>query len=110
MSKNFSKARNRGRSIALRFKQLKVLIRQGEARAATRLCKVEESNLHFMNMPFYETGKVKKRPISDEDVQMIVDLYRELKPHQVYAAGDLRDPHGTHRTCLKRDFASLQGC
>ena len=58
-------------------------------------------------MPFYETGKVKKLPISDADVQMIVDLYRELKPHQVYAAGDLRDPHGTHRTCLS---AILQAC
>ena len=103
----FLKGKKPGQVDSTEIQTIKGLIRQGEARAATRLCKVEESNLHFMNMPFYETGKVKKRPISDEDVQMIVDLYRELKPHQVYAAGDLRDPHGTHRTCLN---AILQAC
>lgn len=103
----FLKGKKPGQVDSPEIQTIKGLIRQGEARAATRLCNVKEENLHFMNMPFYETGKVKKRPISDEDVQMIVDLYRELKPHQVYAAGDLRDPHGTHRTCLN---AILQAC
>jgi len=60
-----------------------------------------------MNMPFYETGGVKKKPLGREDIQMTVDLLRKLKPHQIYAAGDLTDPHGTHRTCLK---AIIQAC
>ncbi len=85
----------------------KGLIRRGEARAAMRLCGISSKNLHFLDMPFYETGRVKKLPISDQDVRIIVDLIREVKPHQIYAAGDLSDPHGTHRTCLR---AILMAC
>ena len=87
--------------------KIKELIRKVEAKAATRLCGVPEKNLHFLKMPFYETGTVKKNPIGDEDVQIIVDLLNEIEPHQIYAAGDLRDPHGTHRVCLS---AILQAC
>ena len=65
---------------------IKGLIRRGEARAATRLCKVSADQLHFLDMPFYETGKVKKKPLSDADVQIVLDLFDEIKPHQVYAA------------------------
>ena len=86
---------------------IKRLIRQGEAKAATRMCGVPEANLHFLNMPFYETGTVKKKPLDEADIQIILDLLDQLKPHQIYAAGDLRDPHGTHRTCLS---AVLQAC
>jgi glucosamine-6-phosphate deaminase len=86
---------------------IKTLIRRGEARAATRLCRVPAEQLHFLDMPFYETGKVKKKPLSEEDVQIILDLFQQLKPHQIYAAGDLCDPHGTHRTCLN---AILHAC
>jgi len=86
---------------------IKGLIRRGEARAATRLCGVPASQLHFLDMPFYETGKVKKKPLSEEDVQIIMDLFKEMQPHQIYAAGDLCDPHGTHRTCLN---AVLEAC
>jgi glucosamine-6-phosphate deaminase len=89
------------------IQKIKGLIRRGEARAATRACNIPESQLHFMDMPFYETGRVRKKPLGDEDIQMTVDLFRELKPHQIYAAGDLSDPHGTHRTCLK---AVLEAC
>jgi glucosamine-6-phosphate deaminase len=71
------------------------------------MCGVPESHLHFLDMPFYETGRVKKKPLGEEDIQMIVDLIREFRPHQIYAAGDLSDPHGTHRTCLS---AILQAC
>ncbi|MCH2179390.1 MAG: glucosamine-6-phosphate deaminase [Mariniblastus sp.] len=87
--------------------QIKGLIRQGEAKAATRLCGVPGENLHFLNLPFYETGEIKKKPLSEKDIQIIVELYQRVKPHQIYAAGDLRDPHGTHRTCLS---AVLQAC
>ncbi len=86
---------------------IKGLIRQGEAKAATRLCGVPEKYLHFMDLPFYETGTIKKKPLGEEDIKMVVELLEELQPHQIYAAGDLRDPHGTHRTCLT---AVLQAC
>ncbi len=86
---------------------IKGLIRKGEAKAATRMCGVPEENLHFMDMPFYETGTIKKKPLGTEDIDITVRLLEELKPHQIYAAGDLRDPHGTHRVCLS---AILQAC
>ncbi|MCC5941222.1 MAG: glucosamine-6-phosphate deaminase [Balneolaceae bacterium] len=89
-------------------KKIKGLIRRGEAKAGGRYCGVPDENMHFMEMPFYETGRVKKNPISDEDVQITVDLLRKIKPHQVYAAGDLSDPHGTHRVCLTAIFKALE--
>jgi glucosamine-6-phosphate deaminase len=79
---------------------IKRLIRRGEARAGCRECGVPMPNLHFLDMPFYETGTVKKKPIGEADVKLIVDLLQRLRPHQIYAAGDLTDPHGTHRVCL----------
>ncbi len=66
-----------------------------------------ESRLHFLDMPFYETGRVRKKPLGEEDIQLTVELLRQIQPHQVYAAGDLSDPHGTHRTCLA---AVLKAC
>ncbi len=81
-------------------KTIKGLIRRGEAKAACRYCGVPIDNAHFLDMPFYETGRVRKKPLSEGDIQIIVDLLQEVKPHQIYAAGDLSDPHGTHRVCL----------
>lgn len=78
----------------------KGLIRQGEATSACRYCGLKEENVHFLNLPFYETGTVRKKPSSDEDVQIVYDLLCETKPHQIFAAGDLSDPHGTHQVCL----------
>ncbi|HYW34749.1 MAG TPA: glucosamine-6-phosphate deaminase [Balneolaceae bacterium] len=92
------------------IQKIKGLIRKGEAKAAARYCGAEEENLHFLDMPFYETGRVKKKPLSEEDVRIVADLLREVKPHQVYAAGDLSDPHGTHRVCLKAILAALERC
>lgn len=89
------------------IKEIKGLIRRGEAKAAGRYCGVPEENLHFLDMPFYETGRVKKKPLSDEDIQITVNLLRKIKPHQIYAAGDLSDPHGTHRVCLKAIYTAL---
>ncbi len=73
---------------------------QVEARAAVRSCNVPSERLHFMDMPFYETGTVRKKPIGEDDIQITIDLLEKVKPHQIYAAGDLSDPHGTHRVCL----------
>ncbi|MBG8553925.1 glucosamine-6-phosphate deaminase [Hymenobacter guriensis] len=86
---------------------IKALIRKGEAAAACRFCGVKEQNVHFMNMPFYETGQVKKKPLGEADIQAVVDILQEIQPHQIFAAGDLRDPHGTHRVCLDAIFAAL---
>jgi glucosamine-6-phosphate deaminase len=79
---------------------IKTLIRRSEARAAGRCCNISAERLHFMDLPFYETGRVKKKPLGEEDVRLTVELLRRIQPHQIYAAGDLSDPHGTHRTCL----------
>lgn len=96
----FLKNKRPGQVDSEQVQKLKGLIRRGEARAAARSCGVPIENLHFLDMPFYETGKVRKRPLGDDDIRIIVDLLRKVQPHQVYAAGDLSDPHGTHRTCL----------
>ncbi|OGX90371.1 glucosamine-6-phosphate deaminase [Hymenobacter coccineus] len=86
---------------------IKALIRKGEAAAACRFCGVQDANVHFMNMPFYETGQVKKKPLGEEDIQEVVNILQEIRPHQIFAAGDLRDPHGTHKVCLDAIFAAL---
>ena len=80
--------------------QFKAAVRRAEARGACRFIGVPEERVHFLNLPFYETGKVKKNPLSQADVDIIVDLLRKVQPHQIYAAGDLADPHGTHGVCL----------
>src|SRR5699024_9125629 len=92
------------------IKHIKGLIRKSEAKAAGRYCGIPESQLHFMKLPFYETGKVKKKPLSQEDIDITVELLRDVQPHQVYAAGDLSDPHGTHRVCLEAVFRALEAC
>lgn len=86
---------------------IKGLIRRGEAKAACRYVGIPESNIHFLDMPFYETGLVKKKPLSEQDIKIIVDLMESVKPHQVYAAGDLSDPHGTHRVCLSAIYQAI---
>lgn len=86
----------------------KGLIRKGEALAACRYCGVPEANAHFQNLPFYETGTVKKKPASEADIQITYDLLKKVKPHQIFAAGDLSDPHGTHRVCLNIIFQALE--
>ncbi|WPP48984.1 glucosamine-6-phosphate deaminase [Catalinimonas niigatensis] len=87
---------------------IKGLIRRGEAKAACRYCGISEDNYYFMDMPFYETGKVRKKPLGEEDIQITVDLLRKVKPHQIYAAGDLSDPHGTHRVCLNAIMQAVE--
>ena len=104
----FIKNKQPGQVDSEETQKIKSLIRRGEARAAGRACGVPYENLHFLDMPFYETGTVRKRPIGDEDVQIIVDLLQKTKPHQIYCAGDLSDPHGTHRVCLQAIFAAIE--
>lgn len=82
------------------LQKIKALIRRSEARAAAQYSGVRPENIHFLDLPFYETGRVKKKPLGEADVQIILDLLEHVQPHQIYAAGDLSDPHGTHRVCL----------
>ncbi|MEO9478028.1 MAG: glucosamine-6-phosphate deaminase [Cyclobacteriaceae bacterium] len=89
------------------MRKLKGLIRRNEAKAACRFCGVKPENIHFMDLPFYETGEVKKKPLGEDDIQLTIDLLKEVKPHQVFVAGDLSDPHGTHRVCLDAVFQAI---
>lgn len=86
---------------------IKGLIRRGEAKAGCRYVGIPDNQIHFLDMPFYETGLVKKKPLAEEDIQLIVDLLEEVKPHQIFAAGDLSDPHGTHRVCLAAIYEAI---
>lgn len=90
------------------IRAVKGLIRRGEAKATCRYVGLPEGHWHFMNMPFYETGTIEKKPLGEEDILITMELLRKLKPHQVYCAGDLADPHGTHRVCLEAVFEALR--
>lgn len=86
----------------------KGLIRRGEARGGARFCGIPDAQIHFLDLPFYETGRSRKNPIGTEDIQIVADLMERIQPHQVYAAGDLADPHGTHRVCLEAIFQAFE--
>jgi glucosamine-6-phosphate deaminase len=90
------------------IRAIKGLIRRGEAKATCRYVGIKEGNIHFLNLPFYETGAIEKKPMSEEDVRITTELLQKIKPHQIFAAGDLADPHGTHKVCLDIVVASLQ--
>lgn len=96
-----------GQADSEEVRKIKGLIRRTEARAAGRYCGVPEERLHFLDMPFYETGVVRKKPLSEQDVGLIAELLERVQPHQIYAAGDLSDPHGTHRVCLEAIFRAI---
>ncbi|RYZ48083.1 MAG: glucosamine-6-phosphate deaminase, partial [Chitinophagaceae bacterium] len=89
-------------------RSIKGLIRRGEAAATCRYVGIKEEGIHFLNLPFYETGTIEKAPMGEDDIRITMDLLREIKPHQVYAAGDLADPHGTHKVCLDVVFEALR--
>ena len=89
-------------------RKVKGLIRRGEAISACRYYGLPDDNVHYLDMPFYETGKVDKAPLSSKDIKIVADLIKEIKPHQIYAAGDLADPNGTHEVCLEAIFESIE--
>ncbi|MBN2682694.1 MAG: glucosamine-6-phosphate deaminase [Bacteroidales bacterium] len=88
--------------------EMKGMIRRGEAKSACRYIGISPEKIHFLEMPFYETGTVRKKPLSNEDIKILVDLMRKIEPHQIYLAGDLSDPHGTHRVCYEAIDKALQ--
>jgi len=93
---------------SLDVRKLKGLIRRRESYAAVRYIGLKDENIHFLDLPFYETGEVKKNPIGDEDISLVAAIIDKIKPHQIFAAGDLADPHGTHEVCLNTIFAALK--
>jgi glucosamine-6-phosphate deaminase len=90
------------------IRSVKGLIRRCEAKATCRYVGIKDENIHFQNLPFYETGTIEKKPMGEEDVKLTIELLRKIKPHQIYCAGDLADPHGTHKVCLDIVFESLR--
>ncbi len=98
--RDFILNKNPGQVDSPEIQKIKALIRRTEAKSGIRYCGVPDSRAHFMDMPFYETGRVRKKPLGEEDIKITMDLIAEIQPHQIYAAGDLSDPHGTHRVCL----------
>ena len=87
---------------------IKGAIRRAEARAAVRSFGLNENtNAHFLNLPFYETGGIKKGERTQKDIDIIIELLQKVRPHQIYVAGDLADPHGTHRVCTEAVLEAL---
>ena len=86
---------------------LKGLIRRGEARTACTFNKIPLDHVYFLDLPFYESGTVEKLPMTEKDVEIVRQLLLQVKPHQIYVAGDLADPHGTHRKCTNAVLAAI---
>ena len=89
------------------IRTLKGLIRKGEAISGARFAGLPDENIHFMNLPFYDRGKTQKNSVSEDDVKITMDLLSSVKPHQIFAAGDFADPHGTHKVCFDVVIAAL---
>ncbi|MBO2010770.1 glucosamine-6-phosphate deaminase [Hymenobacter negativus] len=104
---DFLKNKQPGQVDSAEVQQIKGLIRRGEAKSACRLAGIPDANAHFLDLPFYETGRVRKKPLGDEDIRLTMELLNRIQPQQIYAAGDLSDPHGTHRVCLAAIFESI---
>ena len=86
---------------------IKGLIRRGEARTACTFNEIPLNRVHFLDLPFYESGKIEKLPMTEKDVEIVRALLQEVKPHQIYVAGDLADPHGTHKKCTDAVLAAI---
>ena len=93
---------------SIELRNLKAQIRQKESLGATRFLGLPDNQVHFLNLPFYETGTIKKSPLSKKDIDLMIAKIEEIQPHQIFAAGDLADPHGTHKVCLDSLFLALK--
>ncbi len=102
------KAKKESSFDTLEVRKLKGNIRRGESYAATRYLGLPDENVHFLDLPFYETGTIKKNSLSDADIEIMMNIIKEVEPHQIYAAGDLADPHGTHKVCLDAVFEAMR--
>lgn len=89
------------------IREIKTMIRQAEATIACNYIGVKPDHIHFLRLPFYETGTIKKGDLTEKDVNIVKALLQEVKPHQIFVAGDLADPHGTHRVCTDAVLAAI---
>ncbi|QNH63377.1 glucosamine-6-phosphate deaminase [Hymenobacter sediminicola] len=106
---DFLKNKQPGQVDSDEVQQIKGLIRRGEAKSACRYAGLDpDQQAHFQDLPFYETGRVRKKPLGDEDIRLTMELLNRIQPQQIYAAGDLSDPHGTHRVCLAAIMQAVQ--
>jgi len=104
----FLQTKKNGEPDSAALRSVKGIIRRGEAKNTCRFVGLSSHQMHFLNLPFYETGTIEKNPIGEEDFKIIAALIDEIKPHQIYAAGDLADPHGTHKVCLDGVFEAIK--
>ncbi len=107
-ARKYIAAKGKDQSDTAEIRSIKGLIRRCETKATCRYVGLTEDRCHFMNLPFYETGTVEKKPMGEEDVVLTMALRKKIQPHQIYCAGDLADPHGTHKVCLEVVFESLR--
>lgn len=105
--KEFLKNKKEGDIDSQDIRTIKGLIRRGEARTASTFNQIPLDHVHFLDLPFYESGKIEKLPMGEADVKIVRELITKVKPHQIYVAGDLADPHGTHRKCTDAVLAAI---
>ena len=92
----------------LEVRNLKSIIRRKESKAATRYLGLPDENVHFLDLPFYETGTPTKNKLGQEDIKIMQTIISSIKPHQIYASEDLASPHSTHKVCLNALFNSIK--
>ena len=105
--RNFVAAKKSGDMDSKEIREIKTMIRQAEATIACNYIGVKPQNIHFLRLPFYETGTIKKGDLSEADIEIVKKLLEDVKPHEIVVAGDLADPHGTHRVCTDAVLAAL---
>ena len=105
---NYLKQKNEGDLDNPSILTVKGLIRRGEARNACRYNHIEKDHIHFLDLPFYESGKIEKLPVTEKDVRIVQEMIADIQPHQIYVAADLADPHGTHRKCTDVVLAAVE--
>jgi glucosamine-6-phosphate deaminase len=103
----FLESKSPGEIDSTEVQQIKTRIRYSEALAACRWMGIDESNAHFLDLPFYKTGEVRKRPIGEDDVRIVASLLDEVRPDWIFVAGEMSDPHGTHRLCAEAIFKAM---
>ncbi|MDE5687925.1 MAG: PIG-L family deacetylase [Paramuribaculum sp.] len=103
----FLKSKKAGDMDTADIREIKTMIRQAEATIACNYIGVKPQNIHFLRLPFYETGTIKKGDLSERDVDIVKKLLEDVKPHQIFVAGDLADPHGTHKVCTDAVLAAV---
>ncbi|MDE7153729.1 MAG: PIG-L family deacetylase [Muribaculaceae bacterium] len=105
--KTFVNSKKPGEMDTKEIREIKTMIRQAEATIACNYIGVKPENIHFLRLPFYETGTIKKGELTERDVNIVKELIEKVKPQQIFVAGDLADPHGTHRVCTDAVFAAI---